>query len=266
MSTKPGGAYIDNLPDSAEGTGYYELPSTRDEYLALHFPGADPLKDVLGVSAPAREERYPFAVRRLWPASPGGDALDVGAACGRVTFDLAADHAAAWGIDLSHSLVAAAREVQATGRARYRTVVEGDVCRDWDVAVETAPNARFAVANALDLPFPDARFATVVALNLVDRVPDPIRALDELGRVTAPGGTLLVGSPYTWLDSFTPRARWLGGFRRDGAPVRGADAVRAHLSPAFTFVREDEMPFFIAHHARSGQLGLAHIQAFVRKS
>ncbi|MHC4135364.1 MAG: methyltransferase domain-containing protein [Planctomycetota bacterium] len=265
MSSKPGGAYIDNLPDSAEGKGYYELPSTRDEYLALHFPGDDPLADVLGPAVPPPEERYPFAVRRLWQASPRGEALDVGAACGRITFDLAADHAAAWGVDLSHTLVAAAREVQATGRARYRTVVEGDLSRAWDVAVQAAPNARFAVADALDLPFCDGHFATVVALNLVDRVPDPVRALDELGRVTAPGGTLLVGSPYTWLDSFTPRARWLGGFARDGAPVRGADAVRAHLAPAFTFVREDQLPFFIAHHARSGQLGLAHIQAFVRK-
>ena len=145
-------------------------------------------------------------------------------------------------------------------------MVEGDVSRDWDVAVTTAPNARFAVADALHLPFPDRRFATVVALNLVDRVPDPSRALDELSRVTAPGGTLLVGSPYTWLDSFTPRSRWLGGFARDGAPVRGAAAVRAYLASNFEFVREDQLPFFIAHHARSGQLGLAHIQAFVRRS
>jgi SAM-dependent methyltransferase len=266
MAFKPGGAYIDNLPDGAGGQGYYELPSTRDEYLALHFPGDDPLPDLLGDAAPPLEERYPFAVRRLWPAAPGGQALDVGAACGRVTFDLAADHAEAWGVDRSHSLVAAAREIQATGRARYRTVVEGDLCRAWDVAVEPVPNARFAVADAMDLPFSDRRFDTVVALNLVDRVPDPIRALDELGRVTAPGGTLLVGSPYTWLDSFTPRTRWLGGFLRDGTPVRGADAVRAHLAPAFILDREEQLPFFIAHHARSGQLGLALIQAFVRKS
>jgi len=265
MALKPGGAYIDNLPDGAEGKGYYELLSTRDEYLALHFPGDDPLADVLGAHAPPLEERYPFAVRRLWPASPRGEALDVGAACGRITFDLAADHAAAWGVDLSHSLVAAAREVQATGRARYRTAVEGDLSRAWDVAVKTAPNARFAVADALDLPFRDGRFATVVALNLVDRVPDPVRALDELARVTAPRGTLLVGSPYTWLDSFTPKRRWLGGFARDDVPIRGADAVRAHLAPAFDFVREAQLPFFIAHHARSGQLGLAHIQTFVRK-
>jgi SAM-dependent methyltransferase len=266
MSFKPGGTYIDDLPDSAEGRVYYELPSTRDEYLALHFPGDDPLAELLGTPVPPLEERYPFAVRRLWRASPRGEALDVGAACGRITFDLAADHAAAWGVDLSHTLVAAAREVQATGRARYRTVVEGDLSRAWDVEVQAAPNARFAVADALDLPFRAGRFATVVALNLVDRVPDPARALAELARVTAPGGTLLVGSPYTWLTSFTPRTRWLGGLARDDVPVRGADAVRAHLAPAFEFVREARLPFFIAHHARSGQLGLSHIQAFVRKS
>ena len=266
MSVKPGGAYIDNLPDAAEGKGYYELLSTRDEYLALHFPGGDPLADLLGAAAPPLEERYPFSVRRLWPASPRGEALDVGAACGRVTFDLARDHGFAWGIDASATLMAAARDVQAAGRARYRAVVEGSLHRECDVEVDAPGNARFAVADALALPFPDAAFDTVLGLNLVDRVADPQRALDELARVTAPGGLLIVGSPYTWKEDFTPRERWLGGFRRDDTPVRGGAEVRARLAPRFACEGEEDLVFFIPHHARSGQLGLAHIQSFRRHS
>ena len=266
MATKPGGAYIDNLPDSAEGSAYYDLPSTRDEYLAFHYPGDDPLAALLGPDTPPLDRRYPFGVRELVEARPDGAALDIGAACGRVTFDLARCHREAWGVDLSQTLVDAAREVQATGRARYRTVEEGALLREWDVNVETAANARFGVADALDLPFPDHAFCTVVALNLIDRVPDPARALEEAARVVAPGGTLLVGSPYTWLPGFTPKERWLGGFLRDGVAVHGADAVRAQLAPAFRFHREVRMPFFIPHHARSGQLGLAQIQIHVRES
>ncbi|MHC4550095.1 MAG: methyltransferase domain-containing protein [Planctomycetota bacterium] len=265
MAAKPGGAYIDNLPDSAVGQAYYDASATRDEYLAFHYPGEDFLAALLGPATPPCAERYPFAVHRFWRSRPQGRALDVGAACGRVTFDLARDHREVWGVDLSPTLITAAREVQASGCARYRTVVEGEIVRAWEVAVATTPNARFAVANALDLPFADGRFDTVVALNLVDRVPDPARALDEVARVTAPGGMLLVGSPYTWLDSHTPRERWLGGFVRDGVEVRGAAAVRAHLVDAFALVREVRLPFFISHHAGSGQLGLAWIQVFERK-
>jgi len=251
-----------------KGKAYYELDGTRNEYLAFHYPdpARDPLDALLGPRTPSLKERFPYAVADLVPARPRGRALDVGAACGRVTFDLARTHREAVGIDLSHNLVAAAREVQATGRARYRTVVEGDLVQEHDVAVAAPPNARFAVADALRLPFASRTFATVVALNLVDRVPDPGRALDELGRVAAPGATLVVGSPFTWLSEWTPRAKWLGGFQREGQAVRGAETVRARLAPAFRVVRDVRMPFYIPHHARSGQLGTAHVLVFERTS
>jgi len=248
------------------GRLYYELRATCDEYLAFHYPAEDPLPAFLGTGAPPRGERYPYALRRFWRPRPGGRALDVGAACGRVTFDLARDHRMAWGIDASATLVAAAREVQRAGRARYKAVVEGMLHRDCDVPVEAPPNARFAVADALALPFPDGAFDTVVGLNLVDRVPDPRRALDELARVTAPGGLLIVGSPYTWKEEFTPREQWLGGFHRGDVPVRGGAEVRARLAPRFARESEHDLVFFIPHHARSGQLGLAHIQIFRRQT
>jgi len=256
----PGGGAV------AAGRRYYELRATCDEYLAFHYPAEDPLAAFLGAGAPPLDERYPFAVRRLWQPRPGGRALDVGAACGRVTFALARDHRVAWGIDVSAMLVAAAREVQKAGRARYKAAVEGALHRDCDVPVEAPRNARFAVADAMVLPFADGAFDTVVGLNLVDRVPDPRRALDELERVTAPGGLLIVGSPYTWKEEFTPRERWLGGFRRGETPGRGGAEVRAHLSARFAREGERDLVFFIPHHARSGQLGLAHIQIFRRQT
>jgi SAM-dependent methyltransferase len=223
---------------AAAGMTYYRLTATRDEYLAFHYPERDPLPDFLGPRSPPLSERYPFAVRRLW--KPGRRALDVGAACGRTTYDLARDHEEAIGVDLSRELIEAAVD------ARSRLDLPG--------------NAAFAVADALALPFPDGAFETVVALNLIDRVPDPARALAEAARVTAPKGLLLIGSPYTWTEEFTPRSRWLG---RIGD---GGEAVRERLGAGFTRESETDLLFFIPHHARSGQLGRAHIQAFRRQS
>jgi ubiquinone/menaquinone biosynthesis C-methylase UbiE len=51
---------------------------------------------------------------------------------------------------------------------------------------------RFAVADALALPLPDASFDLVVSRHLVQAVPDPRRALGEMVRVLAPGGRLHV--------------------------------------------------------------------------
>ncbi len=264
MAQRPGGGQIDDVPDSADQRGYYELDTTVDEYLAFHYPDGDPLRDLLGDGVPGLDARYPYALRPLWSPVPDGLALDVGAATGRVTFDLARDHRAAVGIDLSRALIRAAAQVKTTGRARYRVQVEGRLFKSEDIAVRTrTSDAYFAPADALHLPFPSATFATVVALNLVDRVPDPRRALGELARVTASGGCLVVGSPFTWLATFTPPEEWLGGFERDGEPVRGADTLRAHLQASgFECRRAVRLPFFIPHHTRSGQLGLSHVQVF----
>lgn len=259
MTTRPG---------APAGAAYYQLDATVQEYLAFHYPdpARDPLEALLGPRTPPLRERFPFAAAGLAPARPSGRALDVGCACGRVTFELARTHRLAVGIDLSARLVAAARAVQSSGRARYRTVLEGDLLEEHDVAAPAAPNARFAVADALRLPFRPASFDTVAALHLLDRVPDPGRALDELERVVAPGGTLLLASPWTWLDPWTPPERRLGGFRRGGEAVRGADTVRARLAGSFRAVREVRMPFYIPHHARSGQLGTTQILVFERTS
>jgi len=262
MARKPGGGHMDDPPAPAGGKAYYELDETVDEYLAFHYPGGDPLADLAGDGVPGLDARYPFALRRFWQPARGGLALDAGAATGRVTFDLARDHDAAVGVDLSKALVRAAARVRATGRARYRLPVEGRLFDSRDIAVPgVARNAHFAPADALRLPFSDETFATVVALNLLDRVPDPARALAELARVTAPGGRLVVGSPFTWLATFTPEERWLGGFERDGAPVRGADAVRARLEAAgFVHRSTERLLFFIPQHARSGQLAVSIVQ------
>ena len=259
MTTRPG---------APRGKAYYELDATRNEYLAFHYPDPrrDPLEALLGPRTPPLAERFPYAVAALVPPRPGGRALDVGAAFGRVALDLARNHRVALDIDLSGALVSAARDVAATGRARYAIQQEGEITEELDVPVDTPPNARFAVADALGLPFADRAFDTVVALNLVDRVPDPGRALDELGRVTAPRGTLVVGSPYTWLSEWTPRERWLGGFLRDGRAVRGPESVAARLGAAFRVVRDVRMPFYIPHHARSGQLGMAQVLVLEKSS
>lgn len=51
---------------------------------------------------------------------------------------------------------------------------------------------RYVAAPAEALPFEDGRFDVVTCFNALDHVEDPDRALDELARVVAPGGSLLL--------------------------------------------------------------------------
>ena len=50
-------------------------------------------------------------------------------------------------------------------------------------------------------------FGCVLAANLVCRLPNPYQFLDRLPSLVAPGGTLIITSPYSWSEQFTPKVR-----------------------------------------------------------
>ena len=53
-------------------------------------------------------------------------------------------------------------------------------------------NVRFEQANVLRLSYPDGRFDTVVAANVIHLLDEPYQALHELERVCKPGGKILI--------------------------------------------------------------------------
>ena len=55
--------------------------------------------------------------------------------------------------------------------------------------------AEFEVADVRDMPFPDGSFDLVVSFETIEHVPDPELALDEMRRVLAEDGLLLISTP-----------------------------------------------------------------------
>jgi SAM-dependent methyltransferase len=69
------------------------------------------------------------------------------------------------------------------------------------------------VCDILDIPEPDASFDAVLCTEVLEHLPDPIRALDEMARLLRPGGTFIITAPFWSLTHFAP-FHYATGFNR----------------------------------------------------
>ena len=253
------------------GGNPYETRRLVDEYLLMHhgapadvMPWPDGPTD--GLDFAGRCARLVIAASEE-AGSPRRRALDLGCAVGGASFELARAFDEVVGADWSQAFVDAAEGLRRDGEASYFLRQEGDLGEERRIALDPAidrQRLRFERADAQDPPARWGVFDAVLAANLVDRLQDPSACLARLPGLVAPGGLLVLTTPYTWLAEYTPRERWLGGLERDGRPVRGIDGLRAGLAGAFELVREVDLPFVIREHARKFQWSMAHATVWRR--
>mgnify|MGYP002398695755 CR=1 FL=1 len=235
----------------------YESPKLLAEYLLLHYGGAEDVLD--GMPGPADAVGFPTRLVRelLAPVSDDAIALDLGCAVGGSSFELARSCRRVIGIDFSQSFIDAANHLRETGEHPFRRSIEGDID---EPAVARVPadivrtRVVFQRGDACDLDPGLGAFHVVLAANLLCRLPDPIRLIERLPSLVEPGGQLLLTTPFTWLEEFTPREKWIGGTAAGG---RSFDALRALLEPHFTLESVCDLPFLIREHARKFQYGVA---------
>ena len=132
--------------------------------------------------------------------------------------------------------------------------------------MDSAEKVSFWQGDACNLKETYSDFDLVVAANLIDRLYDPAKFLDEIGKRIVPGGLLVLTSPYTWLEEHTPKQQWLGGFKRDGERYTTLDALHAHLQRDFVPVGAPrDVPFVIRETARKFQHTVAQLTCWERR-
>ena len=185
-------------------------------------------------------------------------ALDLGCAVGRSSLELARKVPEVVGIDFSQTFLRAARAMAKSGFLRFSLKVEGNLRQNLKArgpSRKLGKRVCFRAGDALNLPRL-GQFDLVLAANLVDRVKDPKRLLRVvLPGLVRPGGLLLLTSPYTWSNEFTPPARWL----RDSF-----SSIRKFLSPSFRLIRRRDLPFLLREHRRKFQLTFADATLWLR--
>ena len=124
---------------------------------------------------------------------------------------------------------------------------------------------QFEVGDAMNLREDFGVFDVVLMANLIDRLPDPKRCLKRLPSLVRPGGQLIITSPYTWLEEFTPREAGLAASNATAARCLTLDGLRDALTEQFELAAVKDLPFLIREHARKFQWSVAQATLWRRR-
>ena len=243
----------------------YESDELLQQYLIFHyasdeaqFPYAFGGADALGFPARCVNEGL-----GLGDVAVGARALDLGCSVGRSSFELARYCDEVIGIDYSRAFIDAANRLRADGSHVATRLDEGSATTSLTLSVDAEidrTRVSFEQGDAQYVRENIGQFDVVIACNLICRLPEPIRVLNRLIELVKPGGQLLITTPFTWLEEYTPSDNWLG----DGATDSFA-GLRAALEPHFTLHKQWDMPFLIREHARKFQYSIAQASRWIRQ-
>jgi putative 4-mercaptohistidine N1-methyltranferase len=228
----------------------YESGKILAEYLLFHYGAADEILSSDREWPAGMREALDFPVRTVAHFSPMqvGCSLDLGCAVGRSAFELLRSSGEVVGLDYSHAFIRAAESLRQGAALPYERCDEGAL-RTPLVAKSPAgvdgAKLRFVQGDAINLSPDLGSFDRVHAANLLCRLTVPSRLLERLPSLVNPGGELVLATPCTWLEEFTPSENW--------PPGSTFDWLQASLEADFCLVRSADEPFLIRETARKFQ-------------
>ena len=147
----------------------------------------------------------------------------------------------------------------------------GQVVVAWSAALadlgleKTSAKVEFFQGDACNLKPHFANYDLILAANLIDRLYSPLKFLTSVHERLNLGGLLLIASPYTWLEEHTPRAQWLGGFKKDGENFSTLDGLKAVLTQHFSLLQGPlDVPFVIRETRRKLQHSCSELTIWER--
>jgi putative 4-mercaptohistidine N1-methyltranferase len=94
----------------------------------------------------------------------------------------------------------------------------------------------------------------IIGTNLIDRLYDPKLFLNDMKKRLNKDGFLILTSPYTWLEEYTQKSNWIGGYTNtDGTEVSTLDGLKDILKNDFELIHTIDVPFVIKETKRKYQ-------------
>ncbi|MBF0350094.1 MAG: putative 4-mercaptohistidine N1-methyltransferase [SAR324 cluster bacterium] len=231
----------------------YETSETLSMYLEFHYGPSCLNVD----NFPQRCVSY---ARKYVANADKGLALDLGCAVGRSCFELARDFKHVTGVDLSCSFINTCKTLQKTGTFSWSVQEEGLLRSQRSINLENlglfqnSAEIDFVQADVQFLEFLPKNYNLVLACNLIDRLSSPAKFLQQIQQRLVSGGILFITTPCTWLEEFTPRDKWLGGFHEDGRFFNTFEAMSRIFESSFQLLAPPEpLEFVIRETSRKFQ-------------
>lgn len=256
---------VANAPVSVSAA-HYETDKLLSEYAEFHYGD-----EYFGVA------NFPQALAaiaiRAMGNKPARNALDLGCAAGRATFELARHFEHATGIDFSARFIGSGVQLVEQGVLRYTLTEEGELVsyRERTLAGlgldEVRRKVDFFQGDACNLKPLFSGYDLILAANLIDRLYSPKKFLAGVHERLNPGGILLIASPYTWLPEHTKREEWIGGFKKNAENYTTLDGLKELLGPHFRLIEAPlDVPFVIRETRRKFQHSLSEVTIWERIS
>jgi 5-histidylcysteine sulfoxide synthase/putative 4-mercaptohistidine N1-methyltranferase len=246
-----------------DGSRLYETDQLVTQYLEFHFG-----PEALGV--PNFPRACVEAVIRHVPQGRRGKCLDIGCSVGRSAFEFARFFGHVDAVDFSARFIQSGVRLQQGSDVIYEVPTEGELTISRTISLDrlgldqAGSRVLFMQGDACNLKALYAGYDLVFAGNLIDRLYDPSLFLDGIAARILPGGLLVITSPYTWLEDYTPKAKWIGGRREHGEPLSTLAGLQQTLEPRFALLHREDIPFVIRETARKHQHSLAEMTVWRR--
>ena len=220
-------------------------------------------------------ENYPKACAQLcleyMKDKPKRCALDIGCAIGRSSFELAREFDKVTGLDFTARFIGFATQMKEEGSIGFTIPIEGEIVEYKNVSLKAlnlekeADKVTFQRADACNLKPLYHGYDLIFAGNLIDRLYDPKKFLKDISGRLNDGGMFIMTSPYTWLEEFTPKEDWIGGYKKDGENFTTLDGLKEILEKNFKLIDTKDVPFVIPETARKYQHTVAQMSVWEKK-
>ena len=197
--------------------------------------------------------------------------LDIGCSVGRSAFEFARFFAHVDAVDFSARFILSGVRLQHGDEVLYEVPTEGELTTGRAISLdrlgltEAGKRVLFMQGDACNLKANYTDYDLVFAGNLIDRLYDPSLFLDDIGGRVRPGGLLVITSPYTWLEEYTQKSKWVGGRREHGEPLSTLAGLTHSLAGSFSLIHRQNVPFVIRETARKHQHSIAEMTVWQRE-